>query len=233
MLTLPAFQAGESSFFRGRVRDHQKRHLRSRLRRGTRWGDARRLALHLAKVRRPGRVAETCGFVFGRKPEQRFEGTCVGIHTRVWVAQLRETLRNRQHGKTGRITFRNFVPAKPSGYARIRQRAHGIRRARRTVLRILVVVERHAVPLLLPPLRSGQGRYAPLDGTRKRERGTPHFDERPAWFNPRIHVHTTRTARFRPASKPHLLEKRFHFESDAPYIVPTDARPRSEEHTSE
>src|SRR6266571_4608797 len=105
MITRPAFQAGESSFFRGRVRDHQKRYLRSRLLRGTRWGDARRLALHLAEVRRPGRVAETCRFVFSRKLEQLFEGTRLGIHTRVWVAQLGETLRNRQHGKIGRITF--------------------------------------------------------------------------------------------------------------------------------
>src|SRR5207249_1958946 len=137
----------------------------------------RNVLVLVIRVRRPARVAERCGFVFGRKPEQRFEGTCVGIHTRVWVAQLGETLRNRQDGKIGRITLGNFVPAKRCGYARIRQRAHGIRRARRTVLRILVVVEKHAVPLLLPPLRSGQGRYAPLDGTRKRERGTPHFDE--------------------------------------------------------
>ena len=144
----------------------------------------------------------------------------------MWVAQLRETPRNRQHGKIGRITFGNFVPVKRCGYARIRQRAHGIRGARRTVFRVLVVIEKHAVPLLLPPLRGGEGRYPPLDRTRKRERGAPHFDERPARFNPRIHVHSTRTARFRPASKPHLLEKRFHFESDTAHIVPPDARPR-------
>src|SRR5205809_1906329 len=110
MLTLPAFQAGESSFFRGRVRDHQKRHLRSRPLRGTRWRDARRLALHLAEMRRPGRVAKTRRFVFSRKLEQRFEGTRLGIHTRVWVAQLRETLRNRQHSEIGWITFGNFRP---------------------------------------------------------------------------------------------------------------------------
>ena len=52
--------------------------LRRRL--GARRRHPRRFALHLAKVRRPRRVAEPRGLVFGRQLQQRFERTRRGVH---------------------------------------------------------------------------------------------------------------------------------------------------------
>src|SRR5439155_16665388 len=67
MFTLPPFQTSEGRFSVRRVRDHQKwrpgallLHRGARARRS----HARRFALHLTKVWRPGRVAETCRLVF-------------------------------------------------------------------------------------------------------------------------------------------------------------------------
>ena len=134
---------------------------------GARRRDARRFALHLAKVRRPGRVAETRGFVLGRELEQFFERARRGVHVRVRIADLREALRNREHGEVGRIAVGDLVPVKRRGHARVGKRAHRIRRARGAILGVLVVVEEHAVALFLPPFRSGERRRAPLDRARQ------------------------------------------------------------------
>ena len=65
-------------------------------------------------------------------------------------------------------------------HARVRQRPHRVRGAGRAILGVLVVVEEHAVALLLPPLRRRERRHAPLDLARQRERRAPHLAERPA-----------------------------------------------------
>ena len=52
----------------------------------------------------------------------------------------------------------DLVPPERRRHARVGQRAHRVRRARRAVLGVLVVVEEDAVALLLPPLRRGDRR---------------------------------------------------------------------------
>ena len=41
-------------------------------------------------------------------------------------------------------------------------------------------------------------------------------------------MHSARTARLRPAAKPHLLEQRLHFERDTAHVRPDDAGTRIE-----
>ena len=186
-----------AALFVGRIRHHHQRHLRPRLLRDglrdrpcARRGNPRRFALHLAKVRRPGRVAEARGLVFCRELEQFFERTWRGVDVRVRIADLRETLGNREDGKVGRLAVGDLVPVKRRGHTGVGQRAHGIRGARRPIFRVLVVVEEHAVTLLFPPLRAGQSGRAPLDFTRQRERRAAHLAEGPARMDPHVDVHS-------------------------------------------
>ena len=90
---------------------------------------------------------------------------CLVVHRLVRITNFRKTFRNREHGEVGGIAVGNFVPVKRRGNAGVGERAHGIRGARRTILGVLVIVEEHAVALLLPPFRTGQGGRAPLDST--------------------------------------------------------------------
>ena len=98
--------------------------------------------------------------LFLRKFEKLFQRAGIRIHLGMWIAQLRKAPRNRQDRKVGWVAIGNLTPVQRSRHTRIRQRTHGIRRTRRTILRILVVVERDTVALLLPPFRGRQLRYS-------------------------------------------------------------------------
>ena len=92
---------------------------------------------------------------------------------------------------------------------RIRQRPHRVSRASRPILRILVVVQKHAVPLLLPPLRSlpAQAPAAPPRATSaSAARRTSR--EAPSRLDPHIHMHPARPAGLRPATQAQLLQQR-------------------------
>src|SRR5260370_19226573 len=76
MFALPFVETRKCGVFAWRVRDNDKRHLRSRFLCngfGTRRCNSARLALGLAKVRRPWRVAEASSLVLRREFEQFFE----------------------------------------------------------------------------------------------------------------------------------------------------------------
>ena len=93
--------------------------------------------------------------------------------------------------EVGWIARWNFIPVKRSRYARVRHRPHRICGARRPILRILVVVEEHAVALLLPPLRCRQRRHAAFNCSRQSNGRAPDFREGPARLNAHVHVHAT------------------------------------------
>ena len=156
MLCLPALEAGERGLLVRRVRDDDQRHLRVRgfLRRafGARGRDARRLAVHLAKVRRPRRVAEP-GASSRAASSSSFSSEPRASPCRHADRRSRRSASARQHGEIGRVAVGDLVPAERRRDARVGQRAHRVRGASRAVLRVLVVVEEHAVALLLPPLR--------------------------------------------------------------------------------
>ena len=128
--------------------------------------------------------------------------------------------------KSAGLAVRHLVPGERRRHARVGQRAHRVRRAGGAVLRVLVVVEEHAVALLLPPLRGGERRRAPLDLARERQRRAAHLGEGPARLDAHVDVHAARAARLRPAAQAELVEQRLHLERDAPHVVPRDARAR-------
>src|ERR1700739_2497780 len=108
-------------------------------------------------MRRPGRVAQARGFVSCRELQQALERTWRSGYIRVRIADFYETFWNREHRKICWLAVRDLAPVKRGGDTSIGERAHGICRARGSVLGVLVVVEEHAVPLLFPPFRGGEG----------------------------------------------------------------------------
>ena len=115
--------------------------------------DARRLAVLLRVVRRPGRVAEPLRFLRGRELEQRRRASRrTSSIPADGVAALGEPRRRGRERERGRIAVRDLVPGERHRDARVGRRPHRLRRGDRAVLRVLVVVEEDAVALLLPPL---------------------------------------------------------------------------------
>src|SRR5260370_41919163 len=108
----------------------------------------------------------------------------------MWIAQLSVALRNREYSEVGGIAIGDFMPVQWRGHTSIGKRTDGICRTRRAVLCVLVVIKKHTVTLLFPPLRSRKGRHASLDGARQRECGPPYLNERPALLNTDVHMHS-------------------------------------------
>ena len=104
--------------------------------------------------------------------------------------RLFETLRNSQDRKVRGFTFRNLIPVKRRGNARVWQRSHGIRGTCGPILCILVVVEKDAMPLFLPPFRARKRRQPTFDRTRQSQRSPSNFREGPPLMNPDIDVHS-------------------------------------------
>ena len=170
----------------GRVGDDDERHLRPRRRLRARSSplrargrDARRLAVRLAKVRRPGRVAEA------RRPRRapRARGASranrAAVHLGVRVAErARSAAGTVRTVKSAGSQSATSSQRERRRHARVGQRADRVGRAGRAILGVLVVVEEDAVPLLLPPLGSRERRRAALDLARERERGAAHLGRR-------------------------------------------------------
>src|SRR5579875_1882962 len=136
------------------------------------------------------------------------------------VTPFSETPRHAKDGEIARLAVGYLMPIKRRGHASIGQRAHRIRRARGAILRVLVVIEEHAVALLLPPFGAGQRRGAALDFARERQRGPAHLVEGPARMNSHIDMHAARTAGLGPSLQSGLLQQRFHFQRHQAHVGP-------------
>ena len=106
--------------------------------------------------------------------------------------------------------------------------AHRIGARDRAVLRVLVVVEEHAVALFLPPLAGRQAGRAPLDLAREGERGAAHLVEAPAALDPHVDVDAARAGRLRPADQAEVVERGADHRRDVADLRPLDARHRIE-----
>src|SRR5262249_32356033 len=140
---------------------------------------ARTFSRRLLKMRRPWRIPEAARLVPLRHLEQLLERSGKSIHRRMWISAFFELVRNREHSEVGGIAIRNLVPVERHRNPRIGKWPHGIRATGRSILRVLVVVEEHSVPFLLPPLGSCKLRRTAFDLTRQRERGAAQIRERP------------------------------------------------------
>src|SRR6185437_2152505 len=144
----------------------------------------------------------------------------------MWIAHLGKTLRHRDHIEISRIAVWYFIPLERRRHARVRKRPHGIRGTRRAIFRVLVVIEKHAVPLLFPPLRTRELRHSSFDLTRQRDCRTSHFTEGPARLDANIDVHAARTTRLGPTTQSHLFEQRLHLERNQAHTLPLHTRTR-------
>ena len=81
---------------------------------------------------------------------------------------------HRVEAQVARLDVGDLVPGQRAGHARVGRRAHRVGGRDRAVARVLVVVDEHAVALLLPPLAGRQLGCAALDLARQRERGAAH-----------------------------------------------------------
>ena len=122
------------------------------------------------------------------------------------VAVAFEPLRDRPDRERVRPAARHLTPGERRRHAAVRGRPHRVRRRNGSVLRVLVVVEEHAVPLLLPPLARREVRFPPFDLARERDRRTPDLRERPPSLDPRVDVHAAGPRRLGPRRQAELLE---------------------------
>src|SRR5205814_10003101 len=106
------------------------------------------------------------------------------------------------------------------GDARFGQRTHRVRRTSGAVLRILVVVEEDAAPLLLPPLGRRQRGCAPLDLAGERECRATHLAEAPPRMDTDVHVHAARATRLRPTAQTKLVEQCLRLRRHATEVLP-------------
>ena len=144
------------------------------------------------------------------------------------VAGAGESVRDGRERERLRLDQRDLVPGKRRRYARIRRRAHGICRGDRPVLRVLVVVDEHAVPLLLPPLAGGEGRRAPLHLPREGQGRRANFLEHPAPLDANVHVHAPRAGRLRPTGETVLAQDLAREHGHLPHLGPGHAGHRIE-----
>src|SRR5882757_7961874 len=101
---------------------------------------------------RPGSIAKARSFVLSREIKQSFERSWGCVDGCVGIAELSKALRHGQNCKVCRIGVGNLLPVKRCRDARIRKRANGVSGGRGAVFRVLVVVQKDAMALFLPPL---------------------------------------------------------------------------------
>ena len=148
---------------------------------------ARRLAGLLRVVRRPWGVALAFDLVALHQLEERLErdAPCdrCPLRGRRSGEALRDGLTVNSSSSVGQL-----VPGHRRADRARREWPHRVDRGHRLVLRVLVVVEEHAVPFLLPPL-AGRHRRRRLSTSRARcQRRAPHFGERPARLDAHVDV---------------------------------------------
>ena len=110
------------------------------------------------------------------------------------------------------------------GGARVWRRPDRVRGRDRPVLRVLVVVEKHAVALFLPPLARRERGRAPLDLARERDGGLAHLGESPSTLDAHVHVQTARARRLRPADEAEFVERRMNERCGLEHLRPRHAR---------
>src|SRR3990172_7164215 len=102
--------------------------------------------------------------------------------------------------------------------------AEGIGGGDRLVLGILVVVEEHAVALLLPPFRGRLFRGGGFDVAGEGESGSTHFRVGPTTLDPDVHVDPAAARCLGPADETDGVERLARDESDGADLRPGDAR---------
>ena len=199
MALLPALEPGERVFLALGAADLDHRQL------GLGGLHPRRLACLLPIVWRPRRVAFA---LLLEQLEQRLERARLRIDPRMPIAQSLEPCGHRRQREIARLAVGDFGPVERCRHRGFRRRAHRVGRCDGAVLGVLVVVDEHAVALLLPPLARRELRRATLDVAGERERRAAHLIERPALRDAHIDVHASLTRCLRPADEANVFQRR-------------------------
>ena len=182
----------------------------------------------LGEVRRPRRVAEAALLVAAREVVELVERSGLEVDVGGRVADRAQAFGHGVDAQVAGLDVRHLVPLERARHARVRRRAHRVAGRDGAVARVLVVVDEHAVALLLPPLARRQVGRAPLDLARQRERGAPHLEVLPQRLDPHVDVDALRAGRLRVAAQPVVGEDVAHDHRGAPDRVPADAGRRVE-----
>src|SRR4029453_13889132 len=155
----------------------------------------------LGVVRRPGRIAEPVGFLLAGELEQCGERARMLVDRGVAVPELRDACGHRPQGEILRLARRELVPRDWRRDARVRSGPDRVRARDRAILGVLVVVDEHAVTLLLPPPARRDAWRAALDLARQGEGCAADVHEGPAALETDVDVHATRPGRLRPCDQ--------------------------------
>ncbi len=140
------------------------------------------------------------------------EPACVDVG--VGVAEGGEALRHGEDGEVGGVGVGDLGPGEGGGDAGVGQRADGVGGGGGAVLGVLVVVEKDAVALFLPPLGGGQGRDAAFDGAGEGEGGAADLGEGPLRVDGDVDVDAAGAGGLGKAAEAVLVEHGFDFQGD-------------------
>ena len=115
--------------------------------------------------------------------------------------------RHRREREIAGLRRFGFLPRQRRRHARIGCGAHRVRRGHGAIFRVLVVIEKHAVPFFLPPLARRQFRRAPFDFARERQRRAAHLVEGPLPLDAHVHMNAARARRLRPSDETEIVER--------------------------
>ena len=108
------------------------------------------------------------------------------------VAALAQARGDRLQAQLGRLDVGDLVPLQRTGHARVGDRPDRVGGGDGAVAGVLVVVDEHALALLLPPAAGRPAGHPPLDLPRQRERRAAHFFEALDRLDAHVHVDPAR-----------------------------------------
>jgi hypothetical protein len=181
------------------------------------------LAILLLIVRWPRRIAEPRGLLSRGQLEECIEGAGVLVDGSVHVAETREASGHRAQREVFRPSRIEFVPRHGRRDARVDLRADRVRTRHGPILRVLVVIEKDAVPFFLPPLARRDRRRAPLDLAREREGRASNLRKLPSPFDPHVHMDAARSRCLRPSDETEVREGLAHDARDRDDLRPLHA----------
>jgi hypothetical protein len=156
--------------------------------------DPGRLAGLLGEVRGPRRVAQSLPEVSLGQLQQAVDRADRVVDTSCRVTRRGEPFRYGPHGERRGVHLCHLAPrqrARDPGVGSGPDRVGG---GHRPVPGVLVVVDEHPVPFLLPPRRRGQLRHPPLDLPGQGQRRPANVRELPGGLDPNVDVDPPRAA---------------------------------------
>src|SRR5262245_58089667 len=114
------------------------------------------------------------------------------IDVGVSIAHRRKPRWHRRQREVAWLAGVDLVPGQRRRDARVRLGPYRVGGRDGAILRVLVVVEEHAVALFFPPLARGEVGGTAFDLAREGKRGAAYLGERPAPLDANVNVNASR-----------------------------------------